>query len=110
MHSIAHRRVTLRTLAVLAVAAVVGALLVRGVSGTSGAQAEAASPIRPAGADTSFTTVFKSTLGIEGLTGDRDGTSTRPDAATPARSRGSPPAAGRRWSWATSRRHAAPPG
>jgi len=73
MHSIAHRRVTLRTLAVLAVAAVVGALLVRGVSGTSGAQAEAASPIRPAGADTSFTTVFKSTLGIEGLTGDRDG-------------------------------------
>jgi sugar lactone lactonase YvrE len=73
MHSIAHRRVTLRTLAVLAVAAVAGALLVRGVSGSSGAQAEAATPIRPVGPDASFTTVFSSPVGIEGLTGDRDG-------------------------------------
>lgn len=73
MHSIAHRRVTLRTLAVLAVAALAGALLVRGVSSTSGARAEAATPIRPAGAGASFTTVFASPAGIEGLTGDRDG-------------------------------------
>ena len=73
MHSIAQSRVTLRTLAVLAVAAVVGALLVRATSGTSGARAQAATPVRPAGQDASLTTVFRSTLGIEGLTGDRDG-------------------------------------
>src|SRR5574341_713536 len=73
MLSIAQRRVALRTLAVLAVAAVVASLLVRAVSSTSGATAEAATPILPAGADASFTTVFRSALGIEGLTGDRDG-------------------------------------
>jgi hypothetical protein len=81
MHSIAHRRVTLRTLAVLAVAALVGALLVRGVSSGSGTPAEAATPIQPAGPDASFTTVFSSPVGIEGLTGDRTATSTPPDAA-----------------------------
>jgi sugar lactone lactonase YvrE len=86
MHSIAHRGVTLRTLAVLAVAALVGALLVHEVSGGSGAQAEAATPIQPAGPDASFTTVFSSPVGIEGLTGDRNGnlyTAGRGDTSCP---------------------------
>jgi sugar lactone lactonase YvrE len=86
MHSIAHRRVRLRTLAIVAVAALLGALLVREVSGTSGGRAEAATPIRPAGADASFTTVFASPAGIEGLTGDRHGnlyTAGRGDTSCP---------------------------
>ena len=73
MYRIVHRPMALRALVVLAVVAVAGSMLVRGVSSTSGAQAEAATPIRPAGADATFTTVFKSPLGIEGLTADRHG-------------------------------------
>jgi sugar lactone lactonase YvrE len=73
MHSDIPRTGVPRLLAVLAVVTVVGSLLVSGASSGRGAQAEAATPILPAGQDASFTTVFKSTLGIEGLTGDSDG-------------------------------------
>jgi sugar lactone lactonase YvrE len=73
MRGIAPRPLALRTLALLAVVTVAAALLVRGMSTSSGAQAQAATPIGPAGQDASFTTVFKSTVGIEGLTGDGHG-------------------------------------
>ena len=66
-------RISLRTAASVAAVAVAGALLVNGLSAGAGGTAQAATPIRPAGADASFTTVFKSTLPIEGLTGDRHG-------------------------------------
>lgn len=72
LHDITQRRVTLWTVALLAVAVLLGSLLVRTVI-SPGAQAEAATPIRPAGPDASFTTVFKSPVGIEGLTADRRG-------------------------------------
>jgi sugar lactone lactonase YvrE len=72
LHGIAHRRVTLWTVALSAVAVLLGSLLVRTLV-SPGAQAQAATPIRPAAPDASFTTVFKSTVGIEGLTADRRG-------------------------------------
>jgi sugar lactone lactonase YvrE len=72
LHGITQRRVTLWAVALLAVAVLLGSLLVRTVISPS-AQAEAATPIRPAGPDASFTTVFKSPAGIEGLTADRSG-------------------------------------
>ncbi len=78
-------RVAVQVLALLAVAAVTGSLLVSGASGTTTRQAAADTPIRPAGDQASFTTVFKSPLGIEGLTADRQG-----NLYTAARGGGSP--------------------
>jgi sugar lactone lactonase YvrE len=72
LYSIPQRRVTLWAVALLAVAVLLGSLLARTVVGP-GARAEAATPIRPAGPDASFTTVFKSPAGIEGLTADKRG-------------------------------------
>ncbi len=66
-------RISIRTAVSVAAVAVAGALVVNGISARTGGTAEAATPIRPAGADASFTTVFKSTIPIEGLTGDRRG-------------------------------------
>jgi sugar lactone lactonase YvrE len=65
--------VALRVTALLAVAAVAGALLVSGASGSPSARAGRTAQIEPAGADASFTTLFKSPVGIEGLTGDSQG-------------------------------------
>lgn len=73
MHSNVPTGAAPRLLAALAVVTVVSSLLVSGASSGRGARAEAVTPIRPAGEHASFTTVFKSTLGIEGLTGDRRG-------------------------------------
>ena len=72
LHGITQRRVTLWAVALLAVAVLLGSLLVKTVI-SPGAQAEAATPIRPAGPDAGFTTVFSSPVGIEGLTADRRG-------------------------------------
>ena len=66
-------RISIRTAVAVAAVALAAALVVNGLSTRTGGTAEAATPIRPAGADASFTTVFKSTIPIEGLTGDRDG-------------------------------------
>jgi sugar lactone lactonase YvrE len=57
----------LSTLMLLAAATVVGPTLIGSASGDS------AGAIRPAPDDASFTTVFRSPLGLEGLTGDRRG-------------------------------------
>jgi sugar lactone lactonase YvrE len=58
----------LSILMVLAVATVAGPALTGSAAGDSSGAA-----IRPAPDDASFTTIFKSPLGIEGLTGDREG-------------------------------------
>lgn len=57
----------LSTLMLLAAATVVGPTLIGSASGDS------SGAIRPAPDDASFTTVFRSPLGLEGLTGDRRG-------------------------------------
>ena len=66
-------RAALRAAPLFVVAAVAASLLVSGTSPTGGGRAEAATPIRPAGDGAGFTTLFRSTLGIEGLTGDSQG-------------------------------------
>jgi sugar lactone lactonase YvrE len=57
----------LSTLMLLAAATVMDPTLIGSASGDS------SGPIRPAPDDASFTTVFRSPLGLEGLTGDRQG-------------------------------------
>jgi sugar lactone lactonase YvrE len=64
-------KVALRAVTLLAVATVAGSLLVSGASGNTSRQTEETTEIRLA--DASFTTVFKSPIGLEGLTGDSQG-------------------------------------
>ncbi|MGH3326605.1 MAG: SMP-30/gluconolactonase/LRE family protein [Streptomycetales bacterium] len=66
-------RASLRVLAVLAVAAVATPPLVDALADTRRPAGDGESVIRPAGGQASFTTVFPSPLGIEGLTGDGEG-------------------------------------
>jgi sugar lactone lactonase YvrE len=61
----------LSTLMLLASATVIGPVLIGSASGDPSGQGTA---IRPAPADAGFTTLFKSPLGLEGLTGDGGGT------------------------------------
>jgi sugar lactone lactonase YvrE len=65
-------RVTLPALVLLGTVGV-GAALIAAASGDSRGRDGEGGPIRPPGDDASFTTVFKSDLGLEGLTGDRRG-------------------------------------
>jgi sugar lactone lactonase YvrE len=58
--------------ALLAAAALTGVALASGAFGDT-SRMEREAMIRPAGADAGFTTVYKSPLGLEGLTGDRKG-------------------------------------
>ncbi len=62
-----------RLLAVLAAVVLVGAAVAGGAAGDTPREAGAQASIRPAGADATFSTIFASPLGMEGLTGDRDG-------------------------------------
>jgi sugar lactone lactonase YvrE len=59
-------------LAVLAAATLTGVALAGGAFGDS-SRSGGEAPIRPAGEDAEFTTVFRSPLGLEGLTGDNKG-------------------------------------
>jgi len=73
----------LSTVMLLMVATVLGPALIGSASDNSSGEGNA---IRPAPADTSFTNVYKSPLGLEGLTGDSRAISIRLAAAvTPAR-------------------------
>lgn len=66
-------RLTLAALALLAAVAVTGGVVAAGAAGDGSRKTRAQAPLRPAGAAASFTTIFRTPLGLEGLTGDRRG-------------------------------------
>lgn len=66
-------RITPRVVALAAVATAAAAALVGGVSSAAPQSGGGGPTVRPAGDDVTYTTVFASTFGLEGLTGDARG-------------------------------------